>query len=118
MATVTEAVKESLLGKEAPASLSSESRLTFLKHANKEEDGELYMSEEDFINAIAPPEEDYVSDCPAVPCRCRRRTTIKCTCRLIQFTTDATFTNSTKSSASSMAFSSASQTGRSGPKSP
>ena len=64
MATVTEAVKESLLGKEAPASLSSESRNTFLRQAKTDEDGELYMSEEDFINAIAPPEEDYVSACP------------------------------------------------------
>ncbi|EXJ56773.1 hypothetical protein A1O7_07117 [Cladophialophora yegresii CBS 114405] len=59
MATVTEAVKESLLGKEAPAGLSSESRNTFLKFAKKDDDGELYMNEEDFINAIAPPEEDY-----------------------------------------------------------
>ncbi|KIX98929.1 uncharacterized protein Z520_05390 [Fonsecaea multimorphosa CBS 102226] len=59
MATVTEAVKESLLGSSAPSSLSTESRMTFLRHANKDEDGELYMNEEDFINAIAPPEEDY-----------------------------------------------------------
>ena len=66
MATVTEAVKESLLGSSAPPSLSTESRMTFLKHAKKDQDGELYMNEEDFINAIAPPEEDYVS--PPVPC--------------------------------------------------
>ncbi|KIW83387.1 hypothetical protein Z517_02632 [Fonsecaea pedrosoi CBS 271.37] len=59
MATVTEAVKESLLGSTTPSSLSTESRLTFLKHANQGEDGELYMNEEGFINAIAPPEEDY-----------------------------------------------------------
>lgn len=61
MATVTEAVKESLLGSTTPAQLSSESRATFLKHAQQDSDGELYMSEEDFIAAIAPPEEDYVS---------------------------------------------------------
>lgn len=61
MATVTEAVKESLLGSTAPAQLSYESRATFLKHSQQDADGELYMSEENFIEAIAPPEEDYVS---------------------------------------------------------
>lgn len=61
MATVAEAVKESLLGSTAPESLSTEARVTFLKNARREDDGELYMNEEDFINAIAPPEEDYVS---------------------------------------------------------
>ena len=64
MATVTEAVKESLLGSSAPSSLSTESRVTFLRHSQKDEDGELYMNEEDFINAVAPPEEDYVSARP------------------------------------------------------
>ncbi|KIV95661.1 hypothetical protein PV10_03286 [Exophiala mesophila] len=59
MATVTEAVKESLLGSTAPDNLSTESRATFLKHATPSDDGVLYMTEEDFINAIAPPEEDY-----------------------------------------------------------
>lgn len=63
MATVTEAVKESLLGTTAPTNLSSESRATFLKHAQQDADGELYMNEEDFINAVAPPEEDYVGHC-------------------------------------------------------
>lgn len=72
MATVSEAVKESLLGKEAPSSLSSESRNTFLKLAQKDEHGDWYMNEEDFINAIAPPEEDYVSASSSVTCRCRR----------------------------------------------
>jgi solute carrier family 25 aspartate/glutamate transporter 12/13 len=61
MATVTEAVKESLLGSKQPESLTHEARDTFLKHSRQEEDGELYMNEEDFINAIAPPDEDYVS---------------------------------------------------------
>jgi len=61
MATVTEKVKESLLGTEQPENLSQESRLNFTRHARKDTDeGELYMSEEDFINAIAPPQEDYV----------------------------------------------------------
>jgi len=63
MATVTEAVKESLLGSTAPPNLSSESRATFLKYAQQDADGELYMNEEAFINAVAPPEEDYVRLC-------------------------------------------------------
>lgn len=61
MATVTEAVKESLIGATQPESLSTEARLSFLKHSRRGDDGELYMNEEDFIDAIAPPEEDYVS---------------------------------------------------------
>jgi hypothetical protein len=61
MATVTETVKESLLGTTKPEELSQTSRATFLKYAQKDENGELYMGEEDFVNAIAPPEEDYVS---------------------------------------------------------
>lgn len=67
MATVAESVKESLLGTSQPAQLSSSSRTTFLKHARRDEDsGELYMGEEEFINAIAPPEQNYVSQiCPA-----------------------------------------------------
>lgn len=62
MATITESVKESLLGVSQPENLSQTSRTTFLKHARKdEESGEYYMGEDDFINAIAPAEEDYVS---------------------------------------------------------
>jgi solute carrier family 25 aspartate/glutamate transporter 12/13 len=61
MATVTEAVKESLLGTEQPAGLSDSARARFLAHAAKAEDGEYYMSREQFIDAIAPIEEDYVS---------------------------------------------------------
>lgn len=61
MATVGEAVKESLLGTTQTESLSSEAKATFLKNSRQGEDGELVMNEEDFINAIAPPEEDYVS---------------------------------------------------------
>lgn len=61
MATVTEAVKESLVGSSQPSGLTKEARTTFFKHSRQGEDGELYMNEEDFIAAIAPPEEDYVS---------------------------------------------------------
>ena len=62
MTTVAEAVKESLLGITLPTDLSQESRTTFLKHARQDEEGSLFMEEEDFIDAIAPPDENYVSD--------------------------------------------------------
>jgi hypothetical protein len=62
MATVAESVKESLLGTSQPEQLSPSSRTTFLKHARRDEDtDELYMGEEEFVNAIAPPEQNYVS---------------------------------------------------------
>jgi solute carrier family 25 (mitochondrial aspartate/glutamate transporter), member 12/13 len=62
MATVAETVKGSLLGTSEPEELSPSSRTTFLKHARRDEDtDELYMGEEEFVNAIAPPDQDYVS---------------------------------------------------------
>ena len=62
MATMAESVKESLLGTSQPEDLSPSSRTTFLKHARRDEDtDELYMGEEEFVNAIAPPEQNYVS---------------------------------------------------------
>jgi solute carrier family 25 aspartate/glutamate transporter 12/13 len=57
-------VKEKLLGTETEAEvqLSALSRATFDKNARKDEaSGELIMLEDDFINAIAPEGEDYVS---------------------------------------------------------
>lgn len=61
MASVKETVKETLVGStEAPA-LSHQARSNFLRHAQKDENGELYMTEDDFINAVAPKQEDYVS---------------------------------------------------------
>jgi hypothetical protein len=65
MATVAETVKESLLGTSQPEQLSPSSRTTFLKHARRDEDNdELYMGEEEFVNAIAPAEQNYVSSTP------------------------------------------------------
>jgi solute carrier family 25 aspartate/glutamate transporter 12/13 len=61
---VKEAVKESLLGSEqqSDVQLSAQSKATFDKNARRdEESGELFMGEEEFINAIAPVGEDYVS---------------------------------------------------------
>lgn len=59
---VKEAVKESLLGTEEPTSLSASHRASFYKNARKDEaTGELFMGPDEFIEAIAPPDEDYVS---------------------------------------------------------
>ncbi|KAK8038066.1 hypothetical protein PG994_014833 [Apiospora phragmitis] len=58
--TVKEAVKESLLGFEEPVELSAKTRAYFFNHAVKDpESGELYMGEDEFVNAIAPQDEDY-----------------------------------------------------------
>ncbi|KAI2473825.1 mitochondrial carrier [Annulohypoxylon bovei var. microspora] len=58
--TVKEAVKESLLGSEEPSKLSPSHRVSFLSNATKDEQtGELYMGPDEFIEAIAPPGEDY-----------------------------------------------------------
>jgi len=62
--TTKEAVKESLLGAETAGDeqLSAQSRATFEKNARRdEESGEMFMGEEEFINAVAPQGEDYVS---------------------------------------------------------
>ena len=61
MATVAESVKESLLGTTQPEDLSQAARGTFTKYAKRDGEGELYMGEEEFVAAIAPPDEDYVS---------------------------------------------------------
>lgn len=69
MATVTatavkEAVKETLVGTTIEPQLSVQAQIHFEKHARKDENDELYMTEEDFVNAIAPQSEDYVSPAP------------------------------------------------------
>lgn len=61
MATVTESVKESLLGKIQSSDLSNEARTSFLQYAQQGEDGQQYMDKNGFIDAIAPAGEDYVS---------------------------------------------------------
>ena len=60
MATVKGAVKESLVGTTIEPDVSQQARATFFKHARQSEDGEPYMTEDDFINAVAPENEDYV----------------------------------------------------------
>lgn len=62
MATVKEQAKEALLGTEDQPHLSQKTRAEFLKYALQDpESGERYLDEEQFINAIAPRGEDYVS---------------------------------------------------------
>ena len=62
MATVKEAVKESLLGTTNEPELSHQSRATFEKNAKQDESStEPYMTEEEFVDAIAPIKENYVS---------------------------------------------------------
>ncbi|KAK6581576.1 hypothetical protein PZA11_006267 [Diplocarpon coronariae] len=57
---VKEVVKEALVGTEAEVQLSAQSKATFVKNARKDEaTGELLMGEEEFVNAVAPPTEDF-----------------------------------------------------------
>ena len=62
MASVKETVKESLVGTTREPQLSQQAKATFDQHATKDEEtGDLYMTEEQFVDAIAPASEDYVS---------------------------------------------------------
>ena len=62
MATVKEAVKESLVGTTREPQLSQQARATFDRNARQDEGvEEPYMTEIEFVNAIAPPTENYVS---------------------------------------------------------
>jgi solute carrier family 25 aspartate/glutamate transporter 12/13 len=61
MATVKETVKASLVGTSEEPQLSQQIKSHFLQYARKDENtGELCMTEEEFINAIAPKNQDYV----------------------------------------------------------
>lgn len=63
MTTVKEQVKQSLVGTVIEPSLSTDAQATFERHAKKDEStGESYMTEDEFVDAIAPDSEDYVSD--------------------------------------------------------
>ncbi|MCJ1342198.1 mitochondrial aspartate-glutamate transporter agc1 [Peltigera leucophlebia] len=60
MATVKEVVKETLVGTTREPELSQEIRATFNRNSRLDEaSGERYMTEEEFVNAIAPIDEDY-----------------------------------------------------------
>lgn len=61
MTTVKEQVKQSLVGTVIEPSLSTDAQATFERHAKKDEStGESYMTEDEFVDAIAPENEDYV----------------------------------------------------------
>ena len=60
---VKEGVKETLLGVEDEMQTSDQTRSEFMKYAKKDETTEeWYMSESEFIDAVAPVGEDYVSN--------------------------------------------------------
>lgn len=62
MATAKQTVKESLLGTTREPELSQQTRATFDRNARQDEaTGDCYMTEEDFVNAVAPASENYVS---------------------------------------------------------
>ena len=62
MATAKLALKESLLGTTTEPELSQQTKATFDRNARQDEaTGEYFMTEEDFVNAIAPATENYVS---------------------------------------------------------
>lgn len=58
---VKEAVKETLVGSIEPQELSAQTKARFIRHAIKEDGAEPYLGPDEFINAVAPPSEDYVS---------------------------------------------------------
>ena len=71
---VKEAVKESLIGSEEPVQVSAQTKASFNSNALKDpETGELFLGPDEFINAVAPPDEDYVRLTPTQvsPCCCR-----------------------------------------------
>ncbi|KAH3912278.1 hypothetical protein HBI56_005620 [Parastagonospora nodorum] len=60
MASVTEQVGEVLLGTTEEPQLSQLTRAAFMKHAQKDEaTGEYFLTEDQFIDAVAPESEDY-----------------------------------------------------------
>lgn len=60
---VKEGVKETLVGTEGEElQYSSQTRAEFMQYAVKDEETEEeYMGRQEFVDAIAPPDEDYVS---------------------------------------------------------
>jgi solute carrier family 25 aspartate/glutamate transporter 12/13 len=64
MAALKEQMGEVLLGTSEEPQLSQLTRSAFMKHAQKDEaTGEYFLSENGFIEAVAPESEDYVSNC-------------------------------------------------------
>ena len=64
---VKEAVKESLVGVEEEPQASAETQAGFAQRAIRDEEtGEYYMGQKEFVDAVAPPDQDYVSTLPAL----------------------------------------------------
>lgn len=62
MSGIMATAKQSLVGSPAePQHGPQQIRSNFFRHARKDDTGEFYMNEEDFVNAVAPAQEDYVS---------------------------------------------------------
>lgn len=69
MSTVKASVKETLMGVEKEPDLSLQTKANFNKHARQDEGtGELYMTEDDFVDSIAPASENYVSSNNPIGC--------------------------------------------------
>ncbi|KAK5171728.1 mitochondrial aspartate-glutamate transporter agc1 [Saxophila tyrrhenica] len=66
--SIAEGVKESLIGSESEPPASQQIRAEFSKHAIKDEEtGEEYMTQKEFVDAIAPVEEDYLCEDDEIP---------------------------------------------------
>lgn len=62
ISVVKEAVKETLVGSEEPTQISAQTKAHFLSNAIKDpETGELYLGSDEFVKAVAPKNEDFVS---------------------------------------------------------
>lgn len=62
LAVATEALKEAVVGTHEPEQLAAHTKARFAQYAVKDADsGELYLGPEEFINAVAPKGEDFVS---------------------------------------------------------
>lgn len=63
MASIKDQAAEALFGTENEQQLSQQTRANFFKHALTDpETGEKYLGEAEFLNAVAPAQEDYVRE--------------------------------------------------------
>lgn len=119
---VKEAVKETLVGVEEPVQVSAQSKARFSQNAVKDpQSGELVMGPDEFINAVAPANEDYVSCFPPRPASLRTRLPQSLGLHpLRQFVSNKLFSHcrSTRSHASNMACSSRSPIAKARERSP
>lgn len=66
-AVAKEALKETLIGSEDPVQLSASTKARFLTHAIADtETGDLYLGPDEFLKAVVPGDEDFVSQ--NLPC--------------------------------------------------